>query len=350
VAKLAPKDVARWLCQPVTVAAVLVHGEDRGAVAEIAAQIGRAFVPDLADPFAVTLLETDSLRQDPARLADELGMLPPLGGARLVRLRDATDRHAELIEAGLNLKDVPPRGQLLLLEAGELLYRSTLRKLFESHPRLASIHCGAETTASLEGFLRQALAAEQLSIGADALAVLAQRLGPDRALARQAVESLVLYKTGDSDRTVSAREVRAVVGEAELWAFDAVIDALLSGQRGAIDRALAQAFAGGTAAVGLLRAALRSLQRLHLMSSLMARGMNAEAALATLLPPVPYTARPLMTTAAKRWSPAVLSQILVMLEDAEIHCKTTGIPEASACAQVLLTLPGLAAARPLKRA
>lgn len=339
--KLAAKDVGRWLARPLAVSAILVHGEDRGAALEIAAQIARNVVADLADPFAVAVLDADGLRQDPARLADELGTIPFGGGKRLVRLRDAADRHTELIEAALAVVGPPRPDRLLLVEAGALTFRSSLRKLFEGQGTLAGIYCAAESAGDLGEFLKRALEAERLTADADALAALSQRLGPDRALARRAIETLALYKYGDSHRALSAETVRLVVGEAELWAFDAVVEALLSGERAKVDRALAQAFAAGTAPVGILRAALRGLQRIHLLSALMTRGMSGEAALGKLLPPVPYAMRGMYATAARRWRPDALAKILATLEEAEVLCKTTGIPEEEACTQALLTLPGL---------
>jgi DNA polymerase-3 subunit delta len=61
------------------VRAVLVYGPDEGQVRERAAQLTRSVCPDLHDPFRIADIPPTALKDDPARIADELR------GARLRR-------------------------------------------------------------------------------------------------------------------------------------------------------------------------------------------------------------------------------------------------------------------------
>ena len=95
--KLTPRELPRWLDDKRSAArAVLLFGEDRGSVTELARRVAAATVPDLNDPFAVALLDADAVKADATRLNDELFGLSPVGGAKLVWFRsgsgDAADR------------------------------------------------------------------------------------------------------------------------------------------------------------------------------------------------------------------------------------------------------------------
>ncbi|MFW5681357.1 MAG: DNA polymerase III subunit delta, partial [Pseudomonadota bacterium] len=70
--KLQPRQIQGFLQRPpVAVRAVLLYGPDRGLAAERRSALLRAWVDDPGDPLAVSVLEADHLRGDPARLIDE---------------------------------------------------------------------------------------------------------------------------------------------------------------------------------------------------------------------------------------------------------------------------------------
>lgn len=338
--KLASRDVPRWLAKRPAARVILVHGEDRGGVTDLAKEIACAIVPDLDDPFSVALLDADSVRAEPTRLNDELFGLSPLGGPKLVRFRDATDRHTALIEA-LLAGPAPPAGNVVLVEAGELAYRSSLRKLAEGHAAAAAILCGGETGADTEALIRETLKSEGLRIAPDAVDALSRRLAGDRAMLRRALEVLALYKREDRETEISAADVLATTGDSESLGIEAVMDALLTGSRAAIDRALAKALEAGTSPVGIVRAALRTFQRIELVSGLMERGVTPDQALAGLFPPVPFPAKSAFIAACRCWPGEAARRALRLLDDAEAQCKTTGLPEAVVCSEALLRLPGL---------
>ena len=341
--KLAPREVARWLAKPPQAPVILVHGEDRGSVTDLATRLAQAFVPDLQDPFLVALLDADDLKGEPARLHDELFALAPGGARKLVRLREATDRHTSLIETVLA---EPPAGNVLLIEAGGLAFRSSLRRLFEGHRAAVAVNCDGASSADTDGFIREALRQDGLEIESDASAALATRLGADRAVLRRALEVLALYKRGEDLRRVTLADVHAATGDAETLGFDAVIDALMSGARSSIDRALAKALEAGTSPIGILRAALRAFQRIHLASQLIERGMAPDQAIAGLIPPLPYAARGAFIAACRRWGGKRAGQALTLIDEAEAQCKTTGLPEDVICAELLLRLSDLTEKRP----
>src|SRR6201996_954349 len=101
--KLQGAAVERFLGKPdPAVRAVIVYGGDEGLVRERAARLGKTVVADLADPFQVAVLSGDALAGDPALLADEASAMSLMGGRRLIRIRDGSDKVTKALNAMLD--------------------------------------------------------------------------------------------------------------------------------------------------------------------------------------------------------------------------------------------------------
>ena len=135
--KLAAARVDGFLRRPdPEIRAVLLFGPDLGLVRERADAIGRSATDDLRDPFRVADLSGAILAADPARLFDEAAQISLMGGRRLVRVRDATDSHSALFTRFLANS---PGDALVVVEAGDLPARGSLRRAFDDAPQAAAI-------------------------------------------------------------------------------------------------------------------------------------------------------------------------------------------------------------------
>jgi len=345
--KIAAKDIDAFIKRPAGPAlrAVLVYGPDRGLVAERAATLARGVVEDLQDPFRVVQTTGAQLVADPARLADEASALSLTGGRRVFWLREAGDGLAALFKEFLAN---PPGEALVLLEAGDLPARSSLRKAFEAAgPGAAALPCYRDETRDLTGLVREMVAAEGLSISRDALQALALFLGGDRQLTRREVEKLILYKGAAVEGgEIDMADLRAVVGDVSAYALEDIAFAVGAGDMAGLERLLARAFAEGLQPVSVLRQVARHFERLMLAGAHIAAGLADQAALAKLRPPVFWKQRGAFAAQARAWRPAALKSALARLIAAEADCKTTGLPAETMAARALL---GLAARSPLRQ-
>lgn len=315
--------------------AALVHGEDRALVRATAETIARRVAPDLADPFRVAVLDADAVLRDAARLSDELSQLALTGGRRLVWLREAGDRHAALIEEA-NVIDDDATGGFLLVEAGALPWRSTLKALFEGSRRALSVTCASG--AGLEALIN-ASARSGFPLEEDARALLAERTAGDYGFMRQALEKLSLFKGAPG--AITRKDVMLCVEDAEAAAADDVANAALAGNLAALERALMRARSAGTGAVTLIRAALRQGQRVDLALRLTEAGERLEAVIASLRPPVPYALRGAFAALCRGWSLPALERALALLLEAESRCKATALPDETIAAHALTALARL---------
>lgn len=324
---------------------VLLYGPDRGLVRERADILARKVVDDLSDPFRVVELTAAPLRSDPARLADEAAAISFTGGRRVVRIRDAADALTKLLKAFI---EHPAGDALVLLEAGELGPRSSLRRLFEQADMAAAIACYGDDARSLSGVIRETLQRHGLTASPEALAYLNESLGADRVLTRNELEKLALFK--GQPGTITIEDARACVGDTMTASMDDVAYATANGDAVGLERSLARAFAEGLQAVSLIRANMRHFQRLHLVRASVEDGRRVEQAMGALRPPVIFRLAGSFKAQVGKWDRGRLSRALTVLTEAELSCKTTGLPAEAICGRAFLEIARLGrASRPQPR-
>ena len=150
---------------------------------------------------------------------------------------------------------------LVILEGAHLPTRSRLRASLEKAADTAVIACYPEEGRALEATIQAALQAEGIGSEPEALAWLASRLGADRASTRAELEKLVLY-VGQGGR-LDTEAAAACVGDLAGLSLDDALFAATAGDVALADRALELALAEGETPVGVIRAALGHMNRLH---------------------------------------------------------------------------------------
>jgi DNA polymerase-3 subunit delta len=319
---------------------VLVFGPDSGLVRERVNRLIKGVVPEISDPFRVAELTPAILKDDPARLADEAAAMALTGGRRVVVVRDAGDSVSSLFQGFL----ANPMGDaLVVVEAGELGPRSSLRKLFEGADTGAALASYGDEGGSLQHVIQEELKGAGLTVEPDALAFLMDHLGGDRRLTRAELQKLALYM-GAPGR-VRLEDVLACIGDTASLSMDDLALATADGDHATAQRVLDRLFREGTHAVAVLRALSRHFQRLHYAAGLMAQGKSADQAMAALKPPVIFKAADRFRRQLGRWPSDRVGRALEVLIEAEADCKTTGMPAAEICSRAVMQLARAAGRR-----
>jgi len=332
MAKIDARCIAGFLSDPpAATRIVLIYGDDLGLVRERADHLTRAVVGD--DPFGLVEVPRDAASRDTSILAGEAAQPALTGGRRLVRVRDATDGLANAAKAAL----AGPGPGIVLLEAGALAGNKGLRPALErANDAAAVIACYPETGAELEASIGRMLKERGVAADSSALAFMAARLGENRLQIRQEVEKLALY-VGPAKRATEEDTI-ACIAEGSTLDLDQALLAATSGDAALADRALDQAFAEGAAAVQVVRAALRHVQRLHLAALAVAKGSSPGDALSSLRPPVFFKSRPAFERALRLWPAPALAAAGEALLEAERQTKTTGMPDQAIARAAVMAL------------
>jgi DNA polymerase-3 subunit delta len=284
-------EIDRFLSAPGrTVRAAIIHGRDHGVVRERAETLAKAATDRPDDPFDVARLTQGDIAQDDSRLEGELVAVSMMGGRRLIRLQLSEDvggaerTRVERITAealGRHLAGELNPEALLLIESPALRGDSPLLKIGKDAPACAVIPCYEDEPGELKLMVRTALAAEGLSLTADALDLFVSRLPRDRGVARQEIERLTLYlgpgapgQPGpDQLAAFLGVEPEASLGEAALHAF--------GGRLGAAHAELRRAAQEGEGGIAAVRALSLHLGKLRRVATAKAAGAAPQAAVRT---------------------------------------------------------------------
>jgi len=338
--KLSAGQVDGFLRRPdPQIRAVLLFGPDGGLVRERADTLARAICPDLHDPFRVAELTAAVLAADPARLADEAAQISLMGGRRVVRLREAGDPLASLFARFL---PDAVGDALIVAEAGDLPGRSALRRTFDEAPQGVAIGCYPDSARDLAAVIRDTFAAHRIAASRDAIEFLVAHLGGDRLLTRAELEKLTLY-AGDGGR-IELADAQAVVSDSAALSLEDAILAAAEGDAAALDRTLARVFQEGESAVTIIRALLRHVQRLHVLSTQLGGGMSIDTVIRGARPPIFFKQQDSYRRQLARWNEARLRSALDRTAEAEFRMKQTGLPAETLCREAMFAVAQMARA------
>lgn len=336
--KLSYKQIEPFVKSPDKAARViLVYGPDAGLARERAKVMGLTVVADLADPFNVATFTGGTLADDPARLSDEANAVSMMGGDRLVRVEQASDKITPIIKDYLE----NPSGQtLVILEAGELGPRSSLRKLCESAKNAAAVPCYVEDERDIARLIRDTMQQAGLQIDRDAVDVLAANIGGDRGKVRSELEKLVLYKGRDTG-AVNIEDVQNCCGQIGAIDLDDLVYNVAGRQAERALKNYNQLLSEGINFIVIVRALQTHFRKLHLARTHFDEGGSVDLALRSIKPPIFFKQQPAFKTQIQQWPLKTLNIVLMKLVDLEADCKKTDCPVETLCGQTILGISAM---------
>lgn len=324
--------IARGLpAQPI----ILIYGPDRGLVSERAGLLAKATGLSLDDAFNVIRLDGAALKGDAGRIHDEANAIGLFGGRRLIWIRDIgndkTFQDAVTDLGGSALSDVT-----ILIEAGDLKKGTGLRKTVEEARFGLAIPCYADDGRSMNALIDQAMSEASLRITPSARNLLREMLGGDRLASRGELEKLALYCRGQD--VVNDDDVLLIIGDSAALSVDDAVDAVLSGDVAALDRAVDRIIASKTGLFVALQACLRQFQMLAVLRNAVDAGRNAASVMADEGRRVHFKRKPVLESALRRWTTPAIDQAMQHLQTAILETRRRNALEASLTRQALLAL------------
>lgn len=313
--------------------AVLIYGTDQGLIHERAQLLAKSIVDDLSDPFRVSELTGSEIKSDPARLIDEASAQSLIGGERVVLVKL---NGQDISKALLQYLEDEVKSSLVILEAGELAPRSPVRKLVEKSDKAGAIACYSDDLSALGSLIDTVMRENQKSINSDAKSYLINNLGSDRMVSRGELEKLITYAGDQSE--INLEDAVAAVGDNGALSIDEIIYAVADGNRASLEKNLSRAFIEGTSSIAVIRAAIRHYQKLHLAAGHMQNGQSSGQAVKALRPPIIFLFVDRFKKQLDRWSSDKIERALSVLTEAEVNCKSTGLPAEAICGRALMSL------------
>jgi DNA polymerase III subunit delta len=333
--KLGGRDALAFFRKPDPAAAgVLISGEDVMRVALRRQQVIAALIGPEGDvEMRLTRIPASDLRKDPALLLDAVRAVGFFPGARVAFVEDASDGLTETMAGAL--ADWRSGDAQIVVTAGQLTAKSSLKKLFEGHRTAVSISLyddppGPEEIAAL-------LAEAGLSrVGGDArlaLDDLARRLDPGDF--RQTVEKLGLYKRGDGTE-VSVADLMACAPQSSEAEVDELLSIVASGRSGEIAAVLRSLYSQGVGPVGICIPALRHFRTLHVVAT---DPGGPSSGIGKVRPPLFGPARDQTIRQASQWGAERLERALVALIETDLQLRSASTaPQQALVERALIKL------------
>ncbi len=334
--KLSGAEAARYLARPDPArAGLLIFGADPMRVATrrqaaVAALIG----PEGAAEMRLERIAAADLRRGGGALSDALKARGFFPGPRVVLLEEAGDAAAEACAAAL--AGWGAGDAVLVVTAGALAAKSSLRKLFEGDARTVAIglYDDPPTREEIAAELARAGLREVPASTMADLADLARVLDPGDF--RGTLEKIALYKHGDP-RPLGADDIAACAPAAPEADLDAVLDCVAEGRLAEVGVQIGRLRAQGVGAVTICIGATRHFRTLH------AAACDPEgpaAGLGRARPPVFGPRRDRLAAQARGWGRGRLEEALAMLVETDVTLRSSS--RAPALALVERTLLRLA--------
>lgn len=302
-----------------THAGLLIFGMDAMRVAEKRQQVIAALVgPQGEEEMRLTRINGSDLRKDAALLDDAIKAQGFFPGHRVAFVEEATDILSQLFDSVL--ADWKQGDAQLVVTAGSLTAKSSLRKVFENHRNAVSIGIYDDPPArdEIEQTLRDAGLAVPVREVMDAVFALAQSLEPGDF--RQTIEKVSLYKGGDIE-PLSIADVMACAPQSADVDVDDVLEVVALGQADRIGPALRNLYAQGVTPVTLCIGAMRYFRTLHTVA---ADPGGPNAGIGRLRPPVFGPRRDKLVRQAGNWGRDRLERALTALTDTDLQMRSAG--------------------------
>lgn len=307
-------DIARftasdWRNYPV----ILVFGADEGSIRETADALVAAAAGPNPDPLDRIELEGDTIAQDPARLADELGAISMFGGQRVIHIRNVSRIPLAVVESAAEAAGPTP----VILEAGELRPGTGLRALAEKHRSIAALACYADSARDLQTLIDRVLSASGHTITKGGRMALVAALGGDRSLSRSEIDKLVLY--AGQTREIDAEIVAEIISDAGRHDVGPLIDHAFNGTLDVIEPEANRLFSAGINASGLLVQTQHHV--LMLRRALRAREKDNDLFRFKKANRIHFSRSAAFDQATLRWNEARLDRCLRLVSDAVLNAR-----------------------------
>jgi DNA polymerase-3 subunit delta len=317
--KLTGRDAVRFFASPDRArTGLLIYGPDAMRIARRRQQVILALIGATGEEeMRLTRMTAAELRKDPARLMDALKAQSFFPGPRVVFVEEASDSIAKIVTPAL--ADWQPDDAMLVITAGQLAARSSLRKCFESHKNAyaAAVYTDPPSREEIEATLKQAGVATLSPEASADLNTLARNLDPGDFA--QTMEKLGLYKLGD-DTPVSSADVAACAPASIEAVLDDALHMIAEARVAEIGLMMSRLKGQGVNPTTICIGATRHFRTLHLAAS---HPGGPEAGLSSARPPVFGPRRDRMSRQARAMGMRKLETVLGILTDTDLGLRSS---------------------------
>lgn len=316
--KLSPRDAAGYFARPdPNRAGLLIYGPEAMRVALRRQQVLKALLgAEAAEEMRLTRMAGSDLRRNPGEFLDAVKARGFFPGPRAVFVEEVGDAATAAITTAL--AEWQQGDAVIVVTAGQLAARSSLRKLFESHANTyaAAIYAEPPGRAEIEATLARAGIKEVGAAAMTDLVDLSKVIDPGDFA--QTMEKLSLYKYGDTT-PISSEDVAVCAPATTEAGLDDAIHVIAEGRQAEVGPLMHKLAGQGIAATTICIGATRHFRALHMAAS---HPKGPEAGLSATRPPVFGPRRDRMVRQARAIGMHKLEAVIAILIDTDLGLRS----------------------------
>jgi DNA polymerase III subunit delta len=278
-----------------------------------------------------------SVKADPAALADEAGAMALFGGKRAIWVEPAGDEIAEGVAA---LLEAPASESAVIALAGPLRKTSALLKLAEANPA-ALAHCSyVPEGRDMERVVTELARDVGLRIMPDLAQRIAGAANNNQAIAAQELAKFALYLEADpaTPRDLDHETVDLLGADSAEADLIRLGDLALAGRMSELLDELGRLPHGGTEAIPVLRALQRRLLMMAPLRARVEQGESIDGVMASMGKALFWKDKPLIQRLLSAWSAERLAEAAARVSGLELQIMLRPLNDEAALGETMITL------------
>ncbi len=282
-------------------------------------------------------LAGSELKADPARLADEAASISLFGDRRIVIVEPAGDECLAAVEA---LLEAPRAGNPVALVAGALKPTSKLLKLALAAPAVLACPSYPPDDRDLGRLVTEQARGYGLTVRPDVARAIGEAASGNRAIIARELEKYAAFLDADESRpaTLDAGTFALLGASSEEGDLTRLVDAVASGNAGALGAELLRLEGEGVAGVPLTRALSRRMVLLAKLRADVESGAAVASVMASHGKGIFWKEKDAVAAQVSRWKAADIARAEARLLAAERALKASGSHGPVLAAEALFTI------------
>ncbi|MFT6331767.1 MAG: DNA polymerase-3 subunit delta [Lentimonas sp.] len=303
--------------------AALIYGPESGLVSIRSKKIANLIVSNLKDPFLVTQLSEGRIDEDKGIIADEFASMSMLGGRKLIMVdgkNKITESLKMIFDKPKKSEDFEPAGDnFILITAGDLDAKSSLRKFAQNNPYIVSIACYEDDDSTIQNIIREKFKEQGCTFDNDVILMILNKFGKNRQVILNEIEKLVLFM-GDEKHINSEIAQKNIADIAEISSFQLIAE-FANKNPEKVNFFLEKLFAEKTSPIAIIRMLSTYLNKLLLVKSNVENGgsMDLEMKIQNIF----FKQQDSFKKHLRMWGNNSLNNLLIKLQELEVKCKNS---------------------------
>lgn len=316
------QDIQQFLKNPnPNIKAVVIFGNNEGLISDYTNQFALSVVSDLNDAFRVVKLQSEQIEKDPGLLFGEYGAQSLIGGRRVILIKNATNNLTKTLK---ELFKNSVSDTLVIITSTDLNTKSSLVVFAKDSDDMALISCYEDREESFYSFLKNYFIKQEMTISDNASKLLCSRLSGDRKICLNELEKLVTYL--GKRKNVEISDIQVAISDTSESSVKDLCYFTATGQTEKALDAFSEVLNSGEEAVSVVRALSYHFLKLLNYAALKEKGQGVEMIVSSIKPTVMFYRKSDLSLQIRVWKSKNILDVLDLLYQTEIKCKTTGFP------------------------